>query len=65
LSALAWDEPGWLDEAAAWIDVRVERTGDVELMLARPWSAIVRVPTAAGNVWFKERTLRQAHSSRR
>jgi hypothetical protein len=54
LSTLAWDEPGWLDEATAWIDGRVERTGDVELMLARPWSAIVRVPTATGNVWFKE-----------
>jgi hypothetical protein len=23
-------------------------------MLARPWSAIVRVPTVAGDVWFKE-----------
>jgi hypothetical protein len=23
-------------------------------MLTRPWSAIVRVPTAAGDVWFKE-----------
>jgi hypothetical protein len=38
----------------AWIDERVERTGDVELMLARPWSAIVRVPTAEGDAWFKE-----------
>lgn len=38
----------------AWIDERAERTGDVELMLARPWSAIVRVPTAAGDAWFKE-----------
>jgi Phosphotransferase enzyme family len=37
-----------------WIDERVERTGDVELMLARPWSAIVRVPTAEGEAWFKE-----------
>jgi Phosphotransferase enzyme family len=23
-------------------------------MLTRPWSAIVRVPTAGGNIWFKE-----------
>jgi hypothetical protein len=37
-----------------WIDERVERTGDVELMLARPWSAIVRVPTPEGDAWFKE-----------
>lgn len=54
MSALAWDEPGWLDEATAWIDLRVERTSDVELMLARPWSAVVRVPTADGEAWFKE-----------
>jgi hypothetical protein len=51
---VTWDEPGWLDRATAWIDEHVERMGDVELMLARPWSAIVRVPTAEGDAWFKE-----------
>jgi hypothetical protein len=51
---LAWDEPRWLDQATAWIDERVDRTGEVELERARPWSAIVRVPTAGGLVWFKE-----------
>jgi hypothetical protein len=34
------------------IDANVERTGDVELVLARAWSAVVRVPTAGGDVWF-------------
>jgi hypothetical protein len=58
---LAWEEPGWLDRATAWIDERVERTGDVELMLARPWSAIVRVPTAIGDVWFKENSAPNAY----
>ena len=52
--SLAWEQPDWLDEATDWIDEHVERTGEVELMLARPWSAIVRVPTAGGHVWFKE-----------
>jgi hypothetical protein len=52
--ALAWDEPGWLDDATAWIDARVERTSAVELVHARAWSAIVRVPTSDGTVWFKE-----------
>ncbi|MGH3081910.1 MAG: phosphotransferase, partial [Gaiellaceae bacterium] len=52
--SLAWEQPDWLDEATAWIDEHVERTGEVELMLARPWSAIVRVPAAGGHVWFKE-----------
>jgi len=52
--SLPWDEPGWLDGAIGWIDERVERTGDVEVERTRPWSAVARVPTAAGLVWFKE-----------
>lgn len=51
---LAWDEPGWLDQATRWIDERVDRVGEVELLRTRPWSAIVRVPTADGGAWFKE-----------
>jgi len=30
------------------------RAGSVELVLARAWSAVVRVPVAEGVVWFKE-----------
>ncbi|HSB39976.1 MAG TPA: hypothetical protein VLD13_12880 [Gaiellaceae bacterium] len=52
--SLAWDEPGWLDRAIGWIDGHVERTGEVELERTRPWSAVARVPTAQGVVWFKE-----------
>jgi hypothetical protein len=52
--SLPWDEPGWLDRATEWIDERVERTGEVELERTRPWSALARVPTADGPVWFKE-----------
>jgi hypothetical protein len=52
--SLPWDEPGWLDRAIGWIDERVERTGEVELERTRPWSAVARVPTAEGLVWFKE-----------
>jgi hypothetical protein len=50
----AWDEPGWLDRATEWIDRHVERTDAVELVLARAWSAVARVPTADGIAWFKE-----------
>ena len=32
----------------------MERTGEVELVRARAWSAIVRVPTSDGIAWFKE-----------
>jgi hypothetical protein len=52
--SLPWDEPGWLDRATSWIDERVERTGEVELVRTRPWAAIARVPTADGLAWFKE-----------
>jgi hypothetical protein len=38
----------------AWIDERVRRTGDVVLERTRPWSAVARVPTADGLLWFKE-----------
>lgn len=51
---VAWDEPGWLETATDWIDRHVERSGPVELMLARLWSAVARVPTTDGEAWFKE-----------
>lgn len=37
-----------------WIDRHVERTGPVETILERQWSTVARVPTADGDVWFKE-----------
>jgi Phosphotransferase enzyme family len=54
LTALPWEDEGWLDGAVAWIDMRVERTGEVEVLKLRPWSAVIRVPTAVGDAWFKE-----------
>jgi hypothetical protein len=54
ITSLAWDEPGWLAEAIDWIDQHVARSGEVELVRTRPWSAIVRVPGADGVLWFKE-----------
>jgi len=53
-AGLPWDDDSWLDGAAAWIDARVERTDDLQLLRTRPWSALIRVPTADGTVWFKE-----------
>jgi hypothetical protein len=53
-NAPAWDKAGWLDEATAWIDSRVKRSDDLEVLKTAPWSAVVRVPTAEGDVWFKE-----------
>jgi len=39
--------------AVAWIDEHVERTGEVELVRARPWATVLRAPTAGGMVWMK------------
>ncbi len=36
-----------------WIDEHVERTGDVEVVRARPWATVLRAPTASGPVWMK------------
>ena len=37
----------------AWIDAHVARTGDVEVTRERPWSTVLRAPTADGPVWMK------------
>jgi hypothetical protein len=51
--ALPWTLPGWLDEVGAWIDAQVDRTGAVEPVHERAWSAMLRVPTRAGDAYFK------------
>jgi hypothetical protein len=54
VATLPWDEPGWLEQTTAWIDRHVDRTGGVQIVLSRPWSAVARVPTGDGEAWFKE-----------
>jgi hypothetical protein len=53
-TALPWSDPGWLEDATRWIDAHVARVGEVELVRTRPWSAIVRVASEEGELWFKE-----------
>lgn len=53
-----WTDPDWLTGAHAWIDEQtdalgLERTGEVEQPHVRPWSTVLKVPTASGPVWFK------------
>jgi hypothetical protein len=55
---LPWVQPGFLAEAAAWIDERlaaagIERAGEIEQPHVRWWSTVMRVPTTAGDLWFK------------
>lgn len=57
-----WQDPAWLDEIEAWIAAScaaagLERTGPGELR-GRMWSAVIRVPCAGGDVWFKQNAPR-------
>jgi hypothetical protein len=49
----AWTDPAWLEEAHEWIHAQVEPTGAIEQPHVRPWSTVLRVPTAGGDLWFK------------
>jgi Phosphotransferase enzyme family len=53
-----WEDPAWLATAMAWVDERLAaagrvRTGDPDQFHVRPWSTVIRVPTAQGDVFFK------------
>src|SRR5262245_10787539 len=48
-----WEDSAFLGEARAWIESHVEVSGEIEQPHIRPWSTVLRVPTAAGAVWFK------------
>jgi Phosphotransferase enzyme family len=50
-----WDHPDYLAEAEAWIrwEAPSVSTGAIEQTHLRPWSTVLRVPTADGVLWFK------------
>ena len=61
-----WEDPAFLAEAVSWVDEKLAglglaRTGDVEQPHVRSWSTVLRVPTAAGPVWFKANAPAFAH----
>jgi hypothetical protein len=41
------------EDAEAWIRTHVQPTDEIELVRARPWGTVVRVPVAGGVAWFK------------
>ncbi|HEX6920646.1 MAG TPA: phosphotransferase [Actinomycetes bacterium] len=58
ISAPTWLDPAWRAAAEEWVAARLAEhglavTGETEQTHARPWSTVLRVPTAAGPVWFK------------
>ena len=54
----AWFLPGWYDDVEAWVDdalarVGRRRTGPMRVHQVWSISAVLRVPTETGDVWFK------------
>jgi phosphotransferase family enzyme len=47
-----------------WIRAHVEPTGAIETVHERPWSRVLRVPTAGGDLFFKVNARRFAHEAR-
>jgi hypothetical protein len=47
-----------------WIRAYVEPTGAIETVHERPWSRVLLVPTAAGDLFFKVNAPRFAHEAR-
>jgi len=60
---LPWSQPDWLEEVTAWIDAAVERTGPIEELHRRAWSAMLRLPTAEGSAYFKASAPAHAHEA--
>ncbi len=54
----SWARPGWLAEVEAWVDSRLaglglRRTGELEGVKVRAWSAVLAVPVEGGRLYFK------------
>lgn len=63
---LPWARAGWIEQAGAWIQAElarqhIELAGAIEQPHIRPWSTVLRVPTGAGNLYFKATAPVLAH----
>jgi hypothetical protein len=54
---LEWAQPEWLLSARRWIERHAQPTGDLEQVHLVPWSTVLRVPTAGGNLFFKAASI--------
>jgi hypothetical protein len=52
-SDLEWAQPEWLAQATTWVADRVAITGEVEQVHLVPWSTVLRMPTAEGDLYLK------------
>jgi hypothetical protein len=58
IEIMPWVEGDWLPLVQHWIDRHLQargasRTGPLDPFHVRPWSTVIRVPTATGRVYFK------------
>jgi hypothetical protein len=65
-SLLPWSQPGWFEEAAAWVRqavtwLGIALTGPIEQPHVRPWSTVLRVPTDDGVLYMKATAPVLAH----
>jgi hypothetical protein len=63
-----WRDPAWIAGAHTWIEEQaarlgLSRTGAIEQPHIYPWSTVMRVPTAEGDVWFKANTGQLQHEA--
>jgi hypothetical protein len=63
-----WRDPAWIAGAHDWIEEKtarlgLDRTGAIEQPHIYPWSTVMRVPTAQGDVWFKANTEQLQHEA--
>jgi hypothetical protein len=64
--SLPWEEVQWLPQARAWIQSQLGRLGmqasaPPEQIHLRPWSTVLRVPTASALLYFKACAASVAH----
>ena len=63
-----WEDPAWVARAHGWIadrlgELGLTRTGEIEQPHVRDWSTVMRVPTDAGDLWFKANTAVLAYEA--
>jgi hypothetical protein len=68
LSLPRWRDPAWRAEVDAWVAARLGEagravTGPAEEERLVPWSAVWRLPTEGGPVWFKANSSGVAHEA--
>jgi hypothetical protein len=63
-----WRDPLWLAGAQEWIEgelarLGLRRDGEIEQPHVYPWSTVLRVPTAEGDLWFKANDVSLRHEA--